>query len=41
MLRPLDMTLDVSGLAPIDNSFVQGDQLFLFDNTQQKIGNSE
>ena len=38
MLRPLDMTLDVSGLAPIDNSFVQGDQLLLFDNTQQKIG---
>jgi hypothetical protein len=32
------MTLDVSGLAPIDNSFVQGDQLLLFDNTQQKIG---
>jgi uncharacterized protein (TIGR02597 family) len=38
MLRPLDMALDANGLAPIDNSFVQGDQLLLFDNTQQKIG---
>ena len=38
MLRPLDMTLDANGLAPIDNSFVQGDQLLLFDNTEQKIG---
>ena len=38
MIRPVDTTLDSNGLAPIDTSFVQGDQLFLFDNTQARIG---
>jgi len=38
MLRPVDVTLDANGLMPIDNSFVQGDQLLLFDNLRQQIG---
>jgi len=38
MIRPVDTTLDSNGLAPIDTSFLQGDQLLLFDNTQQQIG---
>src|SRR5438067_203343 len=38
MLRPVDVTLDANGLTPIDNSFVQGDQLLLFDNLRQQIG---
>src|SRR5438105_1061985 len=38
MIRPVDATLDSNGLAPIDNSFVRGDQLLLFDNTQAQIG---
>src|SRR5438105_5534325 len=38
MIRPVDTTLDSNGLAPIDNSFVRGDQLLLFDNTQAQIG---
>jgi uncharacterized protein (TIGR02597 family) len=38
MIRPVDTTLDSNGLAPIDTSFLQGDELLLFDNTQQQIG---
>jgi uncharacterized protein (TIGR02597 family) len=38
MIRPVDTTLDSNGLAPIDTSFLQGDQLLLFDNTEQQIG---
>jgi uncharacterized protein (TIGR02597 family) len=38
MIRPVDTTLDSNGLAPIDTSFLQGDQLLLFDNTQRQIG---
>jgi Verrucomicrobium spinosum paralogous family TIGR02597 len=38
MIRPVDTTLDSNGLAPIDTSFLQGDQLLLFDNTQAQIG---
>ena len=38
MIRPVDTTLDSNGLAPIDNSFIRGDQLLLFDNTQAQIG---
>jgi uncharacterized protein (TIGR02597 family) len=38
VIRPVDVALDAIGLAPIDNSFVQGDQLLLFDDTQQQIG---
>jgi hypothetical protein len=38
MIRPVDTTLDSNGLSPIDTSFLQGDQLLLFDNTQRQIG---
>ena len=38
MIRPVDTTLDSNGLAPIDTSFFQGDQLLRFDNTQEQIG---
>ena len=38
MIRPVDTTLDSNGLTPIDTSFVQGDQLLLFDNTRAQIG---
>jgi hypothetical protein len=38
MMRPVDTTLDSNGLAPIDTSFLQGDQLLLFDNTRAQIG---
>ena len=38
MIRPVDTTLDSNGLAPIDTSFLQGDQLLLFDNAQAQIG---
>src|SRR6266513_903883 len=38
MIRPVDTTLDSNGLAPIDTSFLQGDQLLLFDNMQAQIG---
>ena len=38
MIRPLDTTLDSNGLAPIDSSFLPGDQLLLFDNSRQQIG---
>jgi uncharacterized protein (TIGR02597 family) len=35
MIRPVDVTLDATGLAPIDNSFTQNDQLVLIDSAQQ------
>jgi uncharacterized protein (TIGR02597 family) len=38
MIRPVDTTLDSNGLAPIHTSFLPGDQLLLFDNTQAQIG---
>ena len=38
MIRPVDTTLGSNGLAPVDTSFLQGDQLLLFDNTQRQIG---
>ena len=38
MIRPVDTTLGSNGLAPVDTSFLQGDQLLLFDNTEQRIG---
>src|SRR5207248_928487 len=31
MIRPVGVSLDATGLAPIDNSFVQNDQLLLFN----------
>src|SRR5437763_7527444 len=34
MVRPVAVSLDLTGLAPIDRSFDQGDQLLLFDNAQ-------
>ena len=37
MVRPFDVTLNASGLNPADGSFVAGDQLLLFDNTQIAI----
>ena len=35
MIRPIDVTLDATGLAPIDNSFTQSDQLVLIDAARQ------
>ena len=37
MIRPLGVSLDATGLAPIDNSFVQNDQLLLFNNAQRQL----
>ncbi|MDQ6765123.1 MAG: TIGR02597 family protein, partial [Verrucomicrobiota bacterium] len=34
ILRPLDITLNMSGLTPTDGSFVANDQVLLFDNSQ-------
>ncbi len=37
MIRPVDVSLDAIGLAPIDNSFVQNDQLLLFNNARRQL----
>jgi uncharacterized protein (TIGR02597 family) len=37
MIRPVDVSLDATGLAPIDNTFVQNDQLLLFNNTRRQL----
>jgi uncharacterized protein (TIGR02597 family) len=37
MIRPVDVPLDATGLAPIDNSFVQNDQLLLFNNARRQL----
>lgn len=37
MIRPVDVSLDATGLAPIDNSFVQNDQLLLFNNARRQL----
>jgi uncharacterized protein (TIGR02597 family) len=37
MIRPVDVSLDATGLAPIDNSFVQNDQLLLFNNARPQF----
>jgi uncharacterized protein (TIGR02597 family) len=37
MIRPLAVPLDATGLAPIDNSFVQNDQLLLFNNARRQF----
>jgi len=37
MIRPVDISLDATGLAPIDNSFVQNDQLLLFNNARRQL----
>lgn len=37
MIRPVGVTLDETGLAPIDNSFVQNDQLLLFNNARRQF----
>src|SRR5438477_3976241 len=37
MIRPLGVSLDATGLAAIDNSFVQNDQLLLFNNAQRQL----
>ena len=37
MIRPVGISLDATGLAPIDNSFVQNDQLLLFNNARRQF----
>ena len=37
MIRPVDVPLDATGLAPIDNSFIQNDQLLLFNNARRQF----
>src|SRR5438270_4167614 len=37
MIRPVAVSLDATGLAPIDNSFVQNDQLLLFNNARRQF----
>lgn len=37
MIRPVGVSLDATGLAPIDNSFLQNDQLLLFNNRQAQF----
>jgi hypothetical protein len=37
MIRPVDVPLNATGLAPIDNSFVQNDQLLLFNNARRQF----
>ena len=37
MIRPVGVSLDATGLAPIDNSFVQNDQLLLFNNARRQL----
>jgi hypothetical protein len=37
MIRPLAVPLDATGLAPIDNSFVENDQLLLFNNARRQF----
>jgi hypothetical protein len=37
MIRPVDVSLDATGLAPIDNTFVQNDQLLLFNNARRQL----
>src|SRR5438552_11083418 len=37
MIRPVGVSLDATGLAPIDNSFVQNDQLLLFNNARKQL----
>jgi uncharacterized protein (TIGR02597 family) len=37
MIRPVAVSLDATGLAPIDNTFVQNDQLLLFNNAQRQL----
>lgn len=37
MIRPVNISLDATGLAPIDNSFVQNDQLLLFNNRRAQF----
>ena len=37
MIRPVNVSLDATGLAPIDNTFVQNDQLLLFDNARRQL----
>ena len=37
MIRPVNVSLDTTGLAPIDNSFVQNDQLLLFNNARRQF----
>ncbi len=37
MVRPVDVTLDATGLAPIDTSFITGDQLLLYNNSQHQF----
>lgn len=37
MIRPVDVSLDATGLAPIDNTFVQNDQLLLFNNVRKQL----
>jgi uncharacterized protein (TIGR02597 family) len=37
MIRPVGVSLDATGLAPIDNSFVQNDQLLLFNNARRQF----
>jgi uncharacterized protein (TIGR02597 family) len=37
MIRPIGVSLDATGLAPIDNSFVQNDELLLFNNARRQL----
>jgi uncharacterized protein (TIGR02597 family) len=37
MIRPVAVSLDATGLAPIDNSFSQNDQLLLFNNARRQF----
>ncbi|MBV9008341.1 MAG: TIGR02597 family protein [Verrucomicrobia bacterium] len=37
MIRPVDVPLNETGLAPFDNSFTTSDQLLLFDNSQAQF----
>lgn len=37
MIRPVAVSLDATGLAPIDNTFVQNDQLLLFNNARRQL----
>ena len=37
MIRPVAVPLDATGLAPIDNSFVENDQLLLFNNARRQF----
>jgi uncharacterized protein (TIGR02597 family) len=38
--RPIDISLDVSGLGPTDGSFIAGDQLLIFDDAQSGFDKS-